>query len=272
MSMEAQQKKSLIEILMSGPLSTEEILSACRKEPLLKNVPRHKILDFILHLWKKGMLEKIQHEDYLDEKPITSAMWAIKRPKREILRFVSKEDAREPALWLVVSTPPPLPRLSKLKMLIEGFEETLSVDEAIDRLMQMAENELRIACPYYDAYFETLLYRFREKISKLDVRILVERANAPLIRALTYYPHNVKVREFSLYKKLEEGRFIKIYGEHAKIIIADDREALIGSMNLTAIHLSCNLDIGILIGNQPTIRKIIQIFDTAWAVAKNLSK
>jgi phosphatidylserine/phosphatidylglycerophosphate/cardiolipin synthase-like enzyme len=67
---------------------------------------------------------------------------------------------------------------------------------------------------------------------------------------------NLALRE--LYKTDTDGQHV--HATHAKLIIADETTAYVGSANFTRTSLRYNFELGVLISG-PAVREITQMFD-----------
>jgi phosphatidylserine/phosphatidylglycerophosphate/cardiolipin synthase-like enzyme len=57
---------------------------------------------------------------------------------------------------------------------------------------------------------------------------------------------------------------------HAKMVIVDDRIAIIGSHNWSPSALSGNFEVSVVIRDPGTVRKLVEYFDQLWVVSKPL--
>ena len=51
---------------------------------------------------------------------------------------------------------------------------------------------------------------------------------------------------------------------HAKLIVVDDEQALVGSMNIDRSAFDLRRELGIMIGDQPTVARLKEVFTTDW--------
>jgi len=51
---------------------------------------------------------------------------------------------------------------------------------------------------------------------------------------------------------------------HAKLIVVDDRQALVGSMNIDRSAFDLRRELGIMISDQPTVERLTEVFDQDW--------
>jgi phosphatidylserine/phosphatidylglycerophosphate/cardiolipin synthase-like enzyme len=51
---------------------------------------------------------------------------------------------------------------------------------------------------------------------------------------------------------------------HAKLIVVDDEQALVGSMNIDRSAFDLRRELGIMIGDQPTVARLKEVFNTDW--------
>lgn len=64
-----------------------------------------------------------------------------------------------------------------------------------------------------------------------------------------------------------EVRFLRTYEDHAKLIIADDTAAYVGSTNLTYTSMERNREIGVIVTDTSPVGDLVDSFDADWADA-----
>jgi phosphatidylserine/phosphatidylglycerophosphate/cardiolipin synthase-like enzyme len=101
----------------------------------------------------------------------------------------------------------------------------------------------------------------RAKARGVDVRIIVERdvisgENDQIYRELASKGFNIRYANDSEFKLT-----------HAKFIIVDGREVLVGSHNLSNSALFKNREASVIIRDGPTVSEFARVFDNDWALA-----
>lgn len=258
----SEKDTSLFEMLGSSPKTTSELSADLRKNTG-QAYSVSEVFDFLVRAEAQGIVKRIKTEQYQDAKAASSISWIlIRRP--EITEMPSRvEETRETYIenaMIVVSQPIFLTQQG-IDLRALGMP-VLSVREAMEQVVIDAKEELRIACPYYDELFIDVLSVQAQSISKLKlVKVLSENMDPILIKARSLFP-NTQVR--TLYQRTSStASELKVQGVHAKIIIADKSEVLIGSFNFRFSHIYYNVDLGLLAKGK-IAEDYAKIYDSIW--------
>lgn len=220
------------------------------------NVKLSELIDTLIVLEKEEVVRKVRDEEFDSYKPLTTTKWELTRP--EVLPVENPQPTSE-EIWIVTSRPIYSPLWESLNKILKE-SKTLTTEEAIHKLVLESENTLRVACPYYDEIFASILYKAADRISSLaEVRILYEE-ESPVLLKLKELLSNISVK--SLIRR-EPVKGFKYVGMHAKLLIADDKEALLGSFNLRAQNIYYNFEVGILLKGE-LARRLKNLYDAVW--------
>jgi len=241
-----------------------------------KKTTTGQLVNILLQAEREGLVQKVRDDRFDELKPLTSVGWkptdafkklrpkvALKAQQKtvEVTPAVVKAANYIPEARLVVSQPSfAFSQLEELKKRIHAFEAR----EAIEKVIIDAKKTLRVISPFYDELFMDLLSKHTSKLKMLDwIRIIADQekdqARITLKKAKALFP-NAEIKY--LYKGAEE---LKIGGIHAKILIADSSEALIGSFNFTHSHVVYNIDVGLLVTGK-IVQDIAATYDTIWSL------
>lgn len=250
--------RKIVELLSEEkrPLTTEYI---CLK----LNIAKSLASSALYKLLREGIVERVYTETYDPTQPFDTAMWVLKEGVKQAEGAIKPAEGIESKhTKLVLSMP--LSMHSLRADLLNRFE-ALDLHDAYTHVIEMARQELKIMCPVIDAY---ALYPLISKIlsSKgLKIRVLTEigksRDVMHLLESLGSKSIEVKNAEKTV---RYEGYERKAFGIHAKLVIADNEVALIGSFNLSRHHYLVNFDIGFLIYDQAVVNKLSLIFEEMW--------
>ena len=193
-------------------------------------------------------------------KPIATSRWCTSRS------MIEEPMAAEPLgeVVAIVASPALVKRVSRTP-LVMGLPEFLE-----SFVCSSANDGMRIMMPYLSGLAGYLFARCLDRLSSLKyLRIMTERdeSNIRTLKRLEQYLSNLEVAYATRYEKESiEGRevWVKVEGAHAKLIIVDDRYALVGTFNLTEVHLLSNYDIGVLVRG-PAVKLIVRLYDELWS-------
>ena len=266
-------KEFVFTLLASGKILTaEEILQKVGISG--KKATTGQLVNILLQAEREGFIEKVRDERFDDLKPLTSVAWkptiafnklnVQKLPKSQPEPVETKTVLPtildyEADLRLVISQPSfAFTQLDELRKGIHALEAR----EAIEKVIIDSKKTLRVISPFYDELFIDLLSKHTSKLRSLDwIRIIADQekdqAKITLDKVKALFS-NTKIKY--LYKGA--GGF-KIGGIHAKILLADENEALIGSFNFTHSHVVYNIDIGLLVTGRMA-QDIAKAYDTIW--------
>jgi len=240
-----------------GPMRAHDLLrelEVATGEPITLSA----LMDCLLKAEEEGFVERERRKNLNKHTPLSSSLWKVKVEPEQLT--LPAQPAEEPTnLRIVVSQPVfAFSAVSELRSSLQLLE----VREAVERVIMRAEKELRIMCPYYDDFFVHLLSTNMEKVKNLtEIRIIADEKGTTLKRVEHLFP-NVRIKCL-LGKVMGDRGELKVRGVHAKMLIADESESLVGSFNLTFRHSLYNFDIGFLVKGT-VVRKLVKIFDHLW--------
>ena len=184
---------------------------------------RGKIVPFILKSFAKAY-EKCGGRD--------ASILVYKKNKKNI--------GDEINLWLVEHSP--MWKKSTFKKLYE-------------KKINQAEKSIFLVTPYFMPRRWLIALLHQAVLRGVRVQVLVPR--------FTDYYFIDRVNYVFIYKLSKLG--INIYLEkemnHAKLMIIDEREGMVGSQNLDYISFDLNSEIGIFFNNPKTVKKLIEIYE-----------
>ncbi|HZE98255.1 MAG TPA: phospholipase D-like domain-containing protein [Planctomycetota bacterium] len=165
-------------------------------------------------------------------------------------------DAALPVLEPVVSLPSPLK--NPLGTRIPGL---LTTDQVFRRLLDSAKKSLKIFSPYVDNSFTGMAQDAQVPIQIVtSLRDNKQKSSPVLERFSTTKPLAVR------YLREMQGK-VQMYQLHAKMILADDVLAYIGSANFTDTSLHYNFELGVLTEERAVITRLHAIFDYVFGFA-----
>jgi phosphatidylserine/phosphatidylglycerophosphate/cardiolipin synthase-like enzyme len=134
----------------------------------------------------------------------------------------------------------------------------------MEKIVMDAQHEIRIACPYYDELFIDVLSTHAQNVANLQsVAVLAEMMDPILLKACSLFS-NVKVKTlFRSTRGAKNGHGLKVQGIHAKLMIADKSEVLLGSFNFRFSHIYYNVDLGLLAKGK-IAEHYAKIYDLIW--------
>lgn len=251
----------VVEILRraKGPVASKDLLRKI-------NCDEYELARVLLKLSSEGVVERVYTREYDSLQPFYTLSWRLSAVSARVEQKY-KGGSLPAKIQLVASIPVALNREDFLNKY--GL---VDFSDAYINLVEAAERELRIACPYVDEFGISSLITKMRKSSNLIVRILTELSKSPV---LTYYlklfTGRLLVKDFS--KTLtggEGGKSMKFLGLHTKLLIADDSVALLGSFNLSKYHWLVNFDLGVLVYDSAIISKLSALFEELWSIAGSI--
>jgi len=251
-------EKHVLEVLKQTSLASVEKISEELRRSFGIKAKLSEVFDSLLALERAGVVRRICDEEYDEYMPITTLKWQL------LEAAAQPPSATEPSppveeLWIVTSQP----FYSSVRRALDRVlreNKVLTVEEAVHKVILDSERCLRVACPYYDEVFMSILYRAADKISSLrEVRILYEEESNVLLKIRQILENVVAKRLLGR----EPVRGCKYLGMHAKMLIADESEVLLGSFNLRAQNIYYNFEVGVLIRGSPA-RHFKLLFDAVW--------
>ena len=161
-----------------------------------------------------------------------------------------------PIIEPVVSIPSPL--RNPLNTRIPGL---LDSDQVFRRLLESARKSLKIFSPYVDNSFTGMAQDARVPIQVVtSLRDNKQKSCPVLERFASTRPLAVR------YLREVQGK-VQMYQLHAKMILADDAMAYIGSANFTDTSLHYNFELGLVTQDRAVITRLHAIFDYVFGFA-----
>jgi len=149
------------------------------------------------------------------------------------------------------------------------------IKDEFDNLARMSKTHLRVAIPYVTkgGYRDltTLMAIALEGGGKISVmfRRPETRSDISLHRSFQQsYRKESALGRLRVRYMGEEGR----NGLHAKVIIADEKEALVSSANLTGYAMTKNVEVGLATRSTRIVHALTVWFDTVFEAASSLEK
>lgn len=161
-----------------------------------------------------------------------------------------------PIIEPVVSLPSPL--RGPLGARIPGL---LGSDQVFRKLLEAARKSLKIFSPYVDNSFTGMAQDAHVPIQIVtSLRDNKQKSCPVLERFATTKPCAVR------YLREVQGK-VQLYQLHAKMILADDVMAYIGSANFTDTSLHYNFELGLVTQDRSVITRLHAIFDYVFGFA-----
>lgn len=215
------------------------------------NADRNDIILALLELEYQGKIKRKEADRYI---PFTSATWVLADDQ-------GLSSTKEKCVYsIVISLPQNLPPNARniLEQTIHGGASQiplLKYDEAYQAVFKHAQNELLISSPFID---QILLYYLNETQAR-KILLLTDDVRNVLVKKISKTLPHVKIRTLAQYSG---GN--KMLGVHAKLVIADKETVLLGSANISSVHLVYDLDIGILFHCRKLAEELSRIFYLLW--------
>ena len=161
-----------------------------------------------------------------------------------------------PLIEPVVSIPSPL--RGPIGARIPGL---LDSDQVFRRLLESARKSLKIFSPYVDNSFTGMAQDARVPIQVVtSLRDNKQKSCPVLERFSSTRPLAVR------YLREVQGK-VQMYQLHAKMILADDVMAYIGSANFTDTSLHYNFELGLVTEDRAVIARLHALFDYVFGFA-----
>jgi len=260
-------KKKIVEALRAknGPASIYELQSEVNEDfPFL--------VRGIFELYREGVIERVYSEDFDPTRPFDTAMWILrcerigaeknqKIPSKSMEVLSSESTTRDFRLVLSI----PLTLHAHRAALLNKYS-AMDIFDAFEYIVNLAEDELKIICPFLDAYGFFPVINKLHKSPSLKVRIITEIDKS---REIEYFadvagPGKIEVVDAQKIAETSQGGRRKIEGVHAKLAIADEQAALIGSFNFSRYHYLVNFDAGFLVHSKSIVRLLSDLFEELW--------
>jgi len=133
--------------------------------------------------------------------------------------------------------------------------------DSLNTVVCSSERSLRIMMPYLGELLPVAFMQCAARLRTLRLlRVLTEDidSNRRALERLRRFVPNLEVK----YATRISNR-VKVKGVHAKVIITDEMQALVGTFNLTQAHLLVNYDVGLLVRGR-IVAVLTGIFDKLW--------
>ncbi len=239
------------------PKSTAAIAGELRK---IVSVSESQVFDILVRAVSAGQVMRTRTTEFDESKPVSTASWVLTKDVEKVAASHLEKGSYIEEAMIVVSQP--------IFLTVQGVDlrslgmPMLNVREAMEKMVLDAKQELRIACPYYDELFIDVLSSHAQSVSKLDlIAVLTETMDPVLVKARTLFK-NLRIK--ALYRGASgAANNLKVQGIHAKVIIADRSEVLIGSFNFRFSHLNYNIDLGLLATGE-IADHYARIYDLIW--------
>lgn len=151
----------------------------------------------------------------------------------------------------------------------------LSTTSAFSRLAQAASRRLVVMTPFIDGGGFRWLRRVFEAAPQQSEKIVILRnadhytveigvQHAEWLRSL-----NISVRDYHLSHDATSGRALPIETFHAKVVVADDTLAYVGSANLLNSSEGLSLETGLLVEGAAALQ-VARLVDAVLRVARSL--
>ena len=133
-----------------------------------------------------------------------------------------------------------------------------------ESFIKSARNELRIAAPYYsNEAVKFILTKARKDVPKRFLLALSENA----VRTGTQ-----SIAAIRMMRDDKSCRVQFVKNLHAKVLIMDQKRAVVTSSNLTNAGLDSNVEMGVLVDDPQTVGDLIQQFHELWLKSEAISK
>jgi hypothetical protein len=251
-----------------SPKSTPDVVADMRGQGYSVSVSQ--MFDVLLKAESSGFVRRIRTDEFDETKPVSTISWLLAESydpasvSSQVLGSAGQTPAYIEDAKIVVSQP--------IFLSIQGVDlrslkmPVLNVREAMEKIVMDARQEIRIACPYYDELFIDVLSIHAQNVASLrSVAVLAETMDPILLKACSLFP-NIKVKTlFRSTTGAKNGQGLKIQGVHAKLMIADRSEVLLGSFNFRFSHIYYNVDLG-LFAKGAIAEHYARIYDLVWGL------
>jgi hypothetical protein len=242
------------------PKTTLDIAATVRHGLGGKRISDSEIFELLLKAESQGITRRMRTTAFDESRPVGTVSWLLLDVAHKLTLDESSSAYLDQAM-IVVSQPIFL-SLKGIDLKSLGMP-VLSVKEAMEKIVMDAQHELRIACPYYDELFIDVLSSHAQSVSGLRLISVLAEVNDPILIKAQRLFRNLHVK--TLYRSVTETSNLKIQGIHAKLMVADKSEMLIGSFNFKFSHIYYNVDLGLL-GRGRIAEHYARIFDSIWGV------
>jgi len=218
---------------------------------LAAKIPWQVLVEGLQELETSGIAKRVGRP--LDPtKPFATTKWCLAEGPR----------VEEPfgVVVALVANPPVVDAVGEVPPGVIGLMDSLST------VVCSSERSLRIMMPYLGELLPVAFMQCAARLRTLGLlRVLAEDidSNRRALERLRRFMPNLEVK----YATKIDGK-VKVRGVHAKVIISDEAQALVGTFNLTQTHLLVNYDVGLLVRGR-IVAVLAEVFDKLWEVEGN---
>lgn len=258
-------KRRLIKVLEAErrPMSFSELQRRV-------DVSSSLLLRGVFELYKNGVIDRVYSEDFDPTRPFDTALWILRPGKKARIEVAEpraggvREEVKGPQDFRLVLSVPLTLHAQRTAFL--NRHSAMDIFDAFEYVVNLAEKDLKIVCPVLDAYGFFPVVNRLHRAPDLKVRIITELDKS---RDVMYFaevagPRRILVVDALKLIETPQGGQRKVEGVHAKMAIADNKAALIGSFNFSRHHYLVNFDAGFLIHSQPVIELLSSLFEELW--------
>jgi phosphatidylserine/phosphatidylglycerophosphate/cardiolipin synthase-like enzyme len=151
---------------------------------------------------------------------------------------------------LVVTTPPGL---------LKSMAGLKATHTAFSEIVGSARHDLKIIAPYVDPSFTSLVAGLT-----VPVRVLTTPAPGRPPRGNPVLERCSQISNLVVRYLNERRDKTVMFQMHAKLIMADDRLAYVGSANMTDTSLHYNLELGLIVQDESSCAALARFFGAVW--------
>jgi len=141
------------------------------------------------------------------------------------------------------------------------FDQRMHVKDIyvkIGEMLNSAETEIKILSPFVDVMYEDIV-NLAENNPKLSIKLITRPSGD-----ITGMRGRIGINALELLKIATRGNLRTNKILHARMIIVDDKEALISSADLTRDQLIDEFNAGIWVRDKETVKRATEFFDNIW--------
>lgn len=191
----------------------------------------------------------------------------------ELPPIVDSSTPEKQDFYLVASTP--------LGLATSFLDSVSSMRSAFSEIICSAQKTLRISSPYIEQPGLNLLLQAFEVAAKnkVQLRLLIRiddrfqpdmRQLMAILTLHELFGETMDVRSLSKVVRNNQ-RSLSMGGVHAKVLVADDAQAYIGSGEIRDHSLNRNFELGVVVSNPNTVVSVVSLFDAVWNMASEVS-
>src|SRR6266699_1174497 len=159
--------------------------------------------------------------------------------------------------------------------------EVETMRSAFSRIVGSARDMLKVASPYIEQPGLNLLLHAFETAAKNGAKLRVlariddwTNPNMRMVMAILtlqeLFGKRVEIRSFSRFLGLGQT-WRSLGGIHAKLLIADDAQAYVGSGEIRDHSLNHNFEVGFVVSGLAVVAMIARLFDTMWDASSKVT-